>query len=933
MRSRITGITCLLFFMLAGKAQEFGGNPPSVKWQQINTDTVRVIFPQGYDAKAQRIAGIVHLLQKNYSKTIGERIRKVSIVLQDQTLMSNGYVGLAPYRSEFYLAPPQDPFRLGAVNWADMLAVHEFRHVQQFSNFDKGLSRLAHIILGEEGQLVANSAAVPDWFFEGDAVFNETKLTQQGRGRLPFFLGTYRSLFMADKKYSYMKLRNGSLRDYVPTHYELGYLLVGYGRKKYGEDIWQKVTNDAAGFKPLFYPFQGAVKKHMGLSYNQFVKDALDYYHAQWSATTIEKAEWLTNTVKNDVVNYQYPYAAEDGSVIVVKNSYRHVPAFYKRYKDGHEEKIATKDISPDNYFSYRNGRIVYAATQPDARWGNRDFNSIRVLDMQTGKQSRVVGYSKYFSPDISRDGQDILAVEVDPLKGSRIVLINKEGIVYDSLPQSDIVFSHPKFSADDAHYYAASRNPAGQMSLVKYALHDNKPGEILVPLSNRIIGFLNVQNDTLLFTTSYEGRDELWGLIDGKERRGPFRLASYPTGLYQGALRDGKIVASAFTADGYRLASFDPLWQRAEIRDELSDLYLADVFRKEDHAVLQDIVQQQYTVAPYRKSHNLLNIHSYRPYYEPPEYSFTLYGQNVLNTFQSQIAYTYNENESSHKLGYNGAYGATYLQPIFGISQTWNRSAAVNRDTIVHWNELVGYAGLRLPLNLSGGKEFRYLTLSSTYNINQVKWTGIGEKLFRNTNFQYLQSRVEYSSQVQKAVQQIYPHFAESILVQYRNSVGSFKANQFIATGALYLPGLSNNHSLVISAAFHSRDTLNQYIFSNVFPFARGYAAVDFPRMWKISANYHVPLFYPDWGFAQIVYFQRVRSNVFYDHTEGKSLRTGVITPFRTAGAEIFFDTRWWNQQPVTFGVRYSRLLDNEFRGATQPNVWEFILPINLFN
>lgn len=923
----------LLSTFFSSHAQQFGGNPPSVKWQQINTDTARIIFPMGYDVRAQRIANIIHALQKNYADTIGDTIRKISIVLQNQGLISNGYVGLAPYRSEFYTTPPQNAFELGAINWTDNLAVHEFRHVQQYSNFNKGGSKLAGFFFGEQGRVVANAMAIPDWFFEGDAVFNETKLTPQGRGTLPLFLGSYQSLFLANRKYSYMKMRNGSFRDYVPNHYDLGYLLVAYGRKKYGDDIWRKVTNDAARFDPLFYPFQGAVKKYTGISYNQFVNDAMNYYQQQWQSSPNEKPEWFTQTVAHDVVNYQYPYHAEDGSMIVVKSSYRHIPMFYKIHPDKSEERIGVKDISDDNYFSYNNGKIIYAVSQPDARWGNRDYHSIKLLDVQTGEESSIVSHTKYFSPDISHDGKKVLAVEVDPSGESRVVVMNLAGDISDTLPKSDIVFSHPKFAADDNHYYVAARNPLGQMSLVKYTLHDNHPGEILVPLSNRIIGFLNVQGDTVLFTTTFQGRDELWAIIDGKDRRGPFRLASYATGLYQGVLQNNSLIASAFTADGYRLGTFQPLWQRVEIKDDLTDLYINDVFKKEDHLLLSGLPQQQYEVSKYSQSFHLLNIHSWRPYYEPPEYSFTLYGQNVLNTFQSDIAYTYNENEQSHRLGYNGAFGGSYLQPIFGINQTWQRSGALNKDTVIHWTELQGYAGLQLPLNLSGGKQYRYLTLSSTYNLDNIKWTGIAEKLLPNTNFQYLQTRLTYSSQMQKAVQQIYPHFAESIFIQYRNIINKYTAHQFLVSGALYLPGFSNNHSIVLTGAFHSRDTLQQYLFSNNFPFARGYSAVDFPEMWKLGVNYHFPLAYPDWGFGNIVYFQRIRSNLFFDYTQGKSIRTGITYPFRTVGAELFFDTRWWNQQPVTFGIRYSRLLDNEFRGSTQPNVWEFILPVSIFN
>ncbi|MDB5247970.1 MAG: hypothetical protein JWQ40_2364, partial [Segetibacter sp.] len=115
--------------------------------------------------------------------------------------------------------------------------------------------------------------------------------------------------------------------------------------------------------------------------------------------------------------------------------------------------------------------------------------------------------------------------------------------------------------------------------------------------------------------------------------------------------------------------------------------------------------------------------------------------------------------------------------------------------------------------------------------------------------------------------------------------------------------------------------------------PFSRGYSAVDFPRMWRFGSNYHFPLLYPDWGVGNIVYFKRLRANGFFDYSQVKSLRTGNKLFFKTTGAELFFDTKWWNQQDVSFGIRYSRLLDYQALGITQPNQWEIILPVGLFN
>ena len=97
---------------------------------------------------------------------------------------------------------------------------------------------------------------------------------------------------------------------------------------------------------------------------------------------------------------------------------------------------------------------------------------------------------------------------------------------------------------------------------------------------------------------------------------------------------------------------------------------------------------------------------------------------------------------------------------------------------------------------------------------------------------------------------------------------------------------------------------------------------------MYKAGINYNFPFVYPDWGFGNIVYFLRIRANIFYDFTQAKSLRTGNHYNFTSIGAEIFFDTKWWNQQPVTFGIRYSRLLDIELREQHQIN-GAIVLPL----
>ena len=98
-----------LFFSLLAYSflfsQQFGGNPPSTKWQQINTDSARIIFPAGMDSQANRVAAIVHYMAQQKPVSLGDQLKKINIVLQNQTVIPNGYVQLGPYRSEFFLTP------------------------------------------------------------------------------------------------------------------------------------------------------------------------------------------------------------------------------------------------------------------------------------------------------------------------------------------------------------------------------------------------------------------------------------------------------------------------------------------------------------------------------------------------------------------------------------------------------------------------------------------------------------------------------------------------------------------------------------------------------------------------------------------------------------------------------------------------------------
>jgi hypothetical protein len=211
---------------------------------------------------------------------------------------------------------------------------------------------------------------------------------------------------------------------------------------------------------------------------------------------------------------------------------------------------------------------------------------------------------------------------------------------------------------------------------------------------------------------------------------------------------------------------------------------------------------------------------------------------------------------------------------------------------------------------------------------------TGIFKDSMEAISKSYLRHFISWSQYVQKAVQDIYPKFGYTFSGNLRHWLDggySFMHNaQWLLNGQIFLPSI-NNHSIVLTGSYQRVDT-NSYTFSNRFALSRGYDDYYFQKMWRLSANYHFPIFYPDAGFANLVYLSRLRGNIFYDYS---TVYTGgfshdELTPYmlRSTGAELYFDTKWWNSYPLTFGIRYSYLIDADLVGVGK-SVFEVLVPI----
>jgi hypothetical protein len=920
------GIALLPFFV---SAQNFGGNASSIKWKQVNTDKVRVIFPNGLDSQANRIANIVLLFNKNTASTIGGKQRKWNIILQNQTTIPNAYVRMAPVMSELFMTPDMDNFSTGSIRWDDNLVIHEDRHIQQFSNFNKGIAKVFSIFLGQEGQLLADGLFIPNYFFEGDAVWQETLVSRQGRGRMPSFYNGFKSLWLENKNYKWVKIRSGSYKDFIPDHYPLGYMMTAYGNATYGTEFWKKVTTDALALKG----FNRGIKRYSGKRYQQFYKDAMDFFKrpSLEAAAKPTNLHYITGVQKNNVIDYMFPSFIGKDSILVTKKSYKEPAAFYL-VVNGKEKKIRTKDRALNEYYSARNGKIVYAAFRSDPRWGNRNYSIIKLLDIQSRKEKKLTFKTKYFSPDINEAGSEIIAVSSNTDGSNNLVRLDaSSGKTIAVIPnEHNYFFTQTKYLNDES-VVSAVREPGGKMALVQVNIKNGRT-DTLTTFTFNVMGYPFIKGDTVFFSCMNHYADKVFAitLSNGKI----FRITNNINGVYHPAVNEnGKILVSAFSAMGYRLAEMEPsvsAWEEISMAEfaHTDDLFTPAALEKDSNTnLLYSLKETNNTITRYKKSAHLFSFHSWRPFVDDPEFGYELYSDNVLSSFSNTIRYKYNRSDRSHTIGLSLAYAGLF--PVFSINA--EHSFDRHMDS-VQFNSAKLQAVANIPLSFVGGRSNKYLNFGAGYNIEPFYYKGIGKNVFKNKAIDYMNAFLLFTNQSRQAKQNVNPHWAQTISLSYRDAFNYINSHKLVANSSFYFPGFFTNHSLVINASYQQRDTLPDF-FSKTFSYSRGYEALSTRQMYKFGVNYQLPLLYPDFGIANIIFVQRLRANAFYDHTVARARLNGLLTDIknRSAGAELFVDTKVWNELPVSIGVRFSHLLDTDLFYPHVINRWEIILPINL--
>lgn len=897
---------------------------------------------------------------------MGKASRKMSVIMQNQSSLSNAFVTLAPRRSEFYTMPPQNYNFIGTNDWLTNITSHEYRHMAQFERSITGFNKAFSYVFGQQFAAAMAFAAAPQWFWEGDAVATETAFTHSGRGRIPNFDLVFKTNAMEGRAFNYHKQYLRSYKNNIPDHYVLGFNMVSYLRRKTSDPmIWEKVVGRSWKVPFVPFAFSNALKKETGMYvtdlYREMAEQRRKDYEEAIAGLTFTPLERINKRTTTAYTDYLYPQVMAGGRILVQKSGIGDIQQLIVLSPDGEEEKHYVQGIVSDAaMLSLQKQRVVWNEFMFDPRWRVKTYSVVKGFDFQTGLPRLISRRSRYNGAAIAPDGIRVVTIETTSEYVSRLVLLSYANDTIAQRfpnPQNELL-AMPRWTGDGKAIVLLRTNAKGKtISRV-----DAATGEVtdLLPRSLENIGHPVPWRDYVLFNSPEGGIDNIHALHVPTGKRYQVTVSRY--GAYNPAVsEDGKwIYYNEQSRDGMdvvRVPVDTASWKPFVPAPPSSNQQFEYLVEQEAHPDLFDsIPATSFSPKRYHRTSGMINPHSWGPYLvnSLTTVNAGITSQDVLSTTRIDVGYTYDINEQVGRWGGTVSYQGFYPIIDFSYSQSDRRvregliqyfvgappdSTTAIGDLTFNWHEQTIETGLRLPLLMTRSKLLSSLEFANYVGFTQV--TGFTNSIdgggrilpswqpqyfFRdiqdNGTLRYNRFYMNWYGVLKQSRRDINPRWGQTLFMNYYNTPygGDFSGGQFSVYGITYLPGFYKHHSLWGYMAYQSSQIYvvnlsgigwDNYLFKNQIPLPRGQSISRFMEFYTLSMNYTLPLWYPDVAVGPLINFQRMRTNVFTDYGYGTStVGTRVLgQKYTSVGVEVKFDINVMRFLPqFNVGFRYSK-------------------------
>jgi len=939
-----------------GQFYEYGQDAGTLRWNHFKTPNYHVIYPRGIDSLAQAFADRLEHFYPYLGRPLNHQHAPLPVIIHNESSFSNGVYVYAPKRLEIFTNPdPNDPNE----DWLTQLALHEGRHAFQIDNLNQGLTRVLSFLGGEQ-VVGAMGVFLPYWYLEGDAVDAETRLSNTGRGRQPSFEMPLKAQMLGKGRiYSFSKATMGSYRDYIPNHYQLGYLMVRYGRMVYGNDLWIDFQRYAARKPYLLNPTFFAMRKHGISSKRAFYNEVMNGYKQHWAEMAMERSltphdDWEVQSQRH-FTSYHFPHFISSSMVFAYKSGMDQIPEFVLLDDRGKEKRIFRPGFLNSGRVSFSGRHVVWDEFVPDVRWSNRNYSVIRTYEFSTGKVRSLGRKTRYYSPVLSNNGSRIAAVEQTVKNRYNLVVLTLDGSVEASVsPPENRFIQHPAWSEKDTALLVILSEPEGK-SLYSYSLSTDH-WQRLFNAGFDDISHPVARGNRVFFQGTFSGINNIYCLdLSLKE---VFQVTSSEFGAFEPQLSgDGEtLVYANYTGEGYRVASL-PLDQGAWIPLEQARNHTEQLSyqrTEEEQTIIESVPLTDtvtYPSSKYRKITHLFNFHSWLPLYFdylnpelelnpedlPVSLGASLISQNLLSTAVSQLGYEYRD-------GYHMFHSGIQLKgrfPVFNLYFDYGGEPDVllmaEGDTLISTpRDMRITAQSYIPFRLNTGKFLTLIQPRIDYSYRRDVQYDEEEGTYRS-GAHYLYYRFDALSYLRKGIRDILPRVGLNASAGYYHAPFNNQVYGAVAVGSLiaYLPGPLRHQTFKLSAQYQRQFPLDMShpAFINLMSLPRGLHGIFGEVLTRYSADYVFPLLYPDLTLTSLLYVKRIRAALWADYMTGTNVIIRDPHPhyeertYTTIGADLIVD---FNLMRISFPISVGGRVSYEPATDSWDLEWIYAIDIN---
>lgn len=925
---RRLSLTLLIWiFSLSGFSQYYnpGQEPFGTRWCEHKNDSLYLIFPKGSEAVAS------DYLQYHYSafqRAMDDyqlNSFRIPVILHPSSILSNGFVVWTPRRVELVTTPDLDN---SSEPWLKTLAIHETRHVVQIQSLNKGVFRVGSWFLGEQSVGMA-SALLPTWFYEGDAVWAETKYSNAGRGRMGSFYRQYMAVGgQYDKGFSYSKWMLGSYKHHIPNHYSFGYMMVGYNNLKHGPQVWLNAIDKTA--KRIYYilPFQISFRQQVKHPFSIHLIETFAYCDSLWldftpneeniSPLVNEKSKRTTNFIE-----YEYPFLSADSTIITLKTTLSKSPKWVEVNALNQKERTVAKPGYLTSKPFVNDSLILWSQYVSGVRWEYKNYSDIWVYNRDTNRKKRITKRTKLFNP-LPIDANRIAAIALDNNNRQYISILDSFGnSMHEIWLDRDLELKELS-QADSNAIIVRCASPDGIL-ILKQWLNSGRTDTLLGPI-HRDISQVVYNKGLLYFTLTENYREQL-------VRHNPHTGESHQISQSRFGLSNISIGPNnQLTATVYNSLGSTPCLIEDDGEGKplnLSDKGIALFFENSDSQPLSFESNPNHAIelVPKKRSlgNQLFNLHSWAPlYYDPFKLmtgqievypGVTVLSQNHTGTLVSGLSYSYNKTHGVHAFAdWLGWFPKLSMRIDYGNQYAFSVGGPTYGDLHTEYNRpnLQGRFSVSLPLVLSSGYVMSKLTLATQYLYENGRiWDFTTESY--QTGVHAVIPYFNFLAYNRMAHRHIRPQLGISLFgAYYAYPSPNQPLGDIVSSSAtIYLPGISSSHSLMVRGQYEKHMD-GQYLSRARANLIRGQSEFWGREYAAINADYALPLLYPDLELSTFFYFKRVILNGFYDMAFGDELvRTQGNSRFEkkrysSTGLEITTDFHFLRiEMPIRVGYR----------------------------